>query len=105
MATVVQFKRTAEAARLGNAAGIDAIQSWLAITLQAVELNATSILRNITTIETILVSTDDHELRAPVAAIGINPPPTSSRRRRRQAIGAARRKLANYVRPHLRLER
>ena len=75
------------------------------VTLQAVELNATSIVKNITTIETILVSTDDHGLRAPVAAIGINPPPTSSPRRRRQAIGTARRKLAKYVRPHLRLAR
>jgi hypothetical protein len=65
MGKVVQFKRgTAEAGRLGNAAGIDAIQSWLAITIQAVEANATSIVKNITTIETILVSTDDHELRA-----------------------------------------
>jgi len=106
MGTVVQFKRgTAEAGRLGNAAGIDAIQSWLAITIQAVEANATSIVKNITTIETILVSTDDHELRAPVAAIGINPPPTGSRRRCRQAIGAAGRRLAKYVKPHLRLER
>jgi len=65
MGTVVQFNRgTAEAGRPGNAAGIDAFQMWLAITLQAVEVNATSIVEHITTIETILVSTNDHELRA-----------------------------------------
>jgi len=65
MGTVVQFKNgTAEAGRLGNAAGIDVFQLWLAMTIQAVEANTTSIVKNITAIETILVSTDNHELRA-----------------------------------------
>lgn len=64
MGTVVQFKRgITEAGRLGNAADIDAFQLWLAMTMQAVEVNATSIVKNITTIETILVSTENAELR------------------------------------------
>ena len=64
MGTVIQFKpRAPQAERFGGAADIEAFQLWLAMTMHAVEDNATSIVRNIATIEAILISTDDNELR------------------------------------------
>ena len=64
MGTVIQFKpRVVKAERFDRAADIEAFQLWLAMTMHAVEANATSIVRSITTIETILISTHDNELR------------------------------------------